>query len=423
MLPMWIAFSLGVFADNMLRQALIIGIGFGAISAPGFENGAKAIPVVGALFAVAMLVFSPIAGQVADRFETSMMLRLTKFIEILVMAAAAVGFFIGSGAILIGALFAMGAQSAFFSPVRIGAMPKYLARDELVRGNAYFQAGLFASLLIGLFLGGALIEREGGGAMISAILLAASILGWIAVRGAPPAPADAPALRINFNIPAQAISIIGFALRAPGVAPPLLGVAAFFYISTLMTVLLPLYIPAVWSGGGGVANAVMGLFAVGAGLGALSAALLARGRSGFGFSFLGVAAAMGASFAIFALGAATAPAPAGKLLTAGEFFARPGAGALAALFAGSAATLGLYVVPLQAAVQRRAPADHRSRVMAAGNMLNALAAIAGSLSVLSVTNAGLSPNAALLLVGLLQSAIALTMALRWTGGRARAAET
>ncbi|MGE0409961.1 MAG: hypothetical protein AB7P23_11965, partial [Amphiplicatus sp.] len=56
--PLWTAFCLGAFADNMLRQALIIGIPFGHVDMPG-AVGDSALPVIGAIFAVAMVVFSP----------------------------------------------------------------------------------------------------------------------------------------------------------------------------------------------------------------------------------------------------------------------------------------------------------------------------------------------------------------------------
>jgi|GEM_PF-5420907 len=97
----------------------------------------------------------------------------------------------------------------------------------------------------------------------------------------------------------------------------------------------------------------------------------------------------------------------------GDFFALPGIAILCVCFALSSAALGLYMVPLQAAAQRRAPPERRARILAAGNMLNALAAMAGSLSVLFVTNTGLSPNNALLFVAALQAAIALYMGWRW----------
>lgn len=409
---MWIAFVFGVLADNALRQALIIGVAFGYVLIAGFETGAAAIPIVGSLFAVAMLIFSSISGQIAEKYETSFLFRRLKLIELALMIVAAIGFLTANGWLLIAVMFAMGVQSAFFSPVRFGAMPKYLRRDELVRGNAIFNAGLYVSILSGLFIGGYLVESDHGAALLSALLIGAAGVGYLGARFAPPAAPDAPNLKIDFNAPKQGYRIIRFSFEAPGVLFPILGAASFFFMTTMVTVLVPIYVREVWGAGGAVANIVMGVFAAGAGIGALAAGLLSRKRSGLGASAFGVAAAAVLSAFTFALGL-SAPAPGESLRSAEAFFALPQAPTLLAAFFLSSGFLGAYMVPLQAATQRRAPPARRSRIMASGNMMNAAAAMAGSLSVLTVTNAGLSPNAALLVVAGLQAGIAATMAYRW----------
>ncbi len=86
-LPMWTALSLGAFTDNMLKQALSVALIYALIAAPLIGND-DALPVVGALFPIAMLIFSSIAGQLADKYETAMMFRRTKFIELLLMIIA-----------------------------------------------------------------------------------------------------------------------------------------------------------------------------------------------------------------------------------------------------------------------------------------------------------------------------------------------
>ena len=138
-LPMWSALALGAFTDNMLKQALSIALAYGIITAPLISND-DALPIIGSLFPAAMLLFSTIAGQLADKYETSFMFRRTKLAEFLLMILAGIGFLLGSSVILILALFLMGAQSAFFSPVRTSSMPKYLHANELVRGNAFAAA-------------------------------------------------------------------------------------------------------------------------------------------------------------------------------------------------------------------------------------------------------------------------------------------
>lgn len=404
--PLWSAFSLGAFADNMLRQALIIGISFGMIAVNIFSNSDDAIPVIGSLFAVSMLLFSPLAGQFADKYDTAMMARRTKLIEMLIMAVAAVGFFIGNGPLLIGCLFAMGVQSAFFSPVRTGAMPKYFAPDELIRANALFNAGLFVAIILGLLFGGLFIEQPSGGEKVSGFLIGASVLGYLAVRSAPKAAATAPELKIDWNIFAQGVRIFGFALKAPGVSRPMIGFSLFYFMSTFVTVLLPLYVRDALGGTGAVATAIMGLFAIGAGLGAIGASLLSKGKSGLGFAAVGISSAGLITLAIYAL---TGPVALAGASTVAELFTSPAGVAIGLCFVATSASMGLYIVPLQAAVQRRAPAEKRARILAANNMLVAAMAFLGSNAVLAVTRTSLTPTGAFLIVAAMQFAIALYM--------------
>ncbi len=406
-LPMWTALSLGAFADNMLRQALMVGLAFGAIGMSGVENPDSAIPVIGGLFAVAMLVFSPVAGQIAEKYETAMLFRRIKFVEILLMAVAAVGFATKSGWILTAAMFGMGAQSAFFSPVRMSSMPKYLKPDELVRGNALCSAGLFTSVLIGMFLGGLLIAGARGGLYVAAILFAAAFFGWLSILKAPRAAATEPGLRLDWNILLQSFRIIGFAFKSPGVARPTLGTAFFWFVSTLVTVNVTFYARSSLGGDEALTTTIMGLFAIGASLGAMTASALSKRRSGLGFSTLGIALSAVMTVAVYALtDAAKSDAPGASVAL---LFNSPAGVALALAFFLSAAFMGLYVVPLQAATQRRAPSPLSARIMAASNMLNAAAAFAGSLSVLIVTQTALDPHTAFLLVAALQASVALYM--------------
>ena len=410
-LPMWTALSLGAFADNMLRQALLVGIPFGVINLTGLSDPTHALPVLGSIFAVSMLIFSPLAGQFAEKYETGMMFRRTKLAEVALMAAAAVGFAINSGWFLIIVLFAMAAQSAFFSPVRMGAMPKYLRADELVRGNGLCNAGLYASILIGLFLGGLLIEAAGGRMIVASLLLCAALIGWIAILFAPGAKADLPGLEIDWNIVAQGARILHYAFAAPGVARPALATAFFFFVSTLVTVLAPHYARVSLGADGATATAIMGVFAVGAGAGALAAAALSRRRTGLGFSTLGIALAAGSALAVYLL-TGLFPAAEPGTLSAAILFSEARGQALLAAFGLSAAFMGLFVAPLQAAMQRRAPAEKRSRIMAASNMLNALAATLGSLSVFAVTFELVDARSAFVVVAGLQALVAAYMIRR-----------
>ncbi|MEK7266169.1 MAG: hypothetical protein AAB227_08730, partial [Pseudomonadota bacterium] len=197
----------------------------------------------------------------------------------------------------------------------------------------------------------------------------------------------------DFNWFAQIGRMAGFVRSSRGVAAPMLGVAVFFLLSTAVTVITPLYARDSLNADAFVATALNGLFAIGAGVGAIFAAGLAKGRSGLGYS---AASVFGAG--IFALLIATltpmAAAPEGeKLSTAALFTTAPGL-MLVLLFIATSALMGVYIAPLQAAVQRRAPAQVRARIMAAGVFTNAVFAIPGSLATLAITNTGANPSLA-----------------------------
>lgn len=407
-LPMWTALALGAFTDNMLKQALSIGLVFGILTAPFIGND-DALPIIGSLFPIAMLLFSTIAGQVADKFETAFMFRLTKLIELLLMALAAIGFMTANAGILIIALFLMGAQSAFFSPVRTGAMPKYLYANELVRGNAFCSGGLFVAVMVGIVIGGVLIARPNGPVLVSIILVAAALAGWLAIRAAPRAAANAPDLKLDWNGFAQAARITRFAVESRGVAAPLLGVAWYWSVGTLVSVSVPFFVRDQLRGDETVVAFMMALFAIGAAVGATSASMLAKGRSALGFSTAGAAAAGLLTLFLYAIAASYVPPEGEKLQNAGEFLSGWRAYVIAATFILASIATSIFVVPLQAAVQRRAPAEKRSRILAANNMANAGGAMIGSWLVLLVTRTSLQASDIFLAVGVAQLALTAYM--------------
>lgn len=410
-LPMWTALSFGTFADNVLRQALLIGIPAGVITVPFFADADDAMPFIGALLPLAILIFSSISGQLADKYETSMMFRRTKFAEILLMTTAALSFASGKGGLAIAMLFAMGAQSAFFSPVRVGAMPKYLDTNELVRGNGLCNAGLFTFILLGYVVGGFLIVQENGPLAVGAVLVGAAFVGWLAALNTPFATANDPALKMNFNGFVQTLRMFRLVFGARGVAPPLLGVGVFYLLSTAITVVVPLYgrdslfsDPLVWT-------ALNGLFAVGAGLGAVVAASFAKGRSSLDLSAAAILAAGAMSFIAYLITPHVAGEP-GAMLRAGDLATTPGGWAVCLVFVATAALAGVYIAPLQAALQRRAPRETRARIMGASVFTNAAFAIVGSLALLAITRTGANPRLAFLGVSAIMFGIAGIMFYR-----------
>ncbi|MEE2690184.1 MAG: MFS transporter [Pseudomonadota bacterium] len=409
--PLWVAVCESAFTDNMLRQALIIAIVYGAVSAGFFKDPTDAIPVMGALFSAATLLCTSAAGQVAEKFETGRLLKRIKLVEVALMLVAAIGFALQSGTLLMAVFIGFSAQVAFFNPVRIVALPKYLHAEELVRGNAFCSAGLFVSVVLGLYLGGVLIDTPMGPLIVSTCLVAAAATAFAAVLALPEAPPDAPALKIDWNPVGQTLRILRFAFSETGVWRPLAGVAFFYVVSTVTTILVPLYAIEELGADGPAATSIMGVFAIGAGVGAIAAALISKHRSGLGFSFVGVVGASAMTATVYWL--TDIVAASGASATVPQLLSHTPGALLLLGFSLCSGFMGLYLVPLQAAAQRRAPPGKRARILAAGNILNAICAMIGSLCVLVITNTKLSPADGLLMLAIMQLAVGLYMALRF----------
>jgi MFS family permease len=85
--------------------------------------------------------------------EKSLLIRRIKMMEVFIMICAGVAFWTASLTVLLGLLFLMGTQSAFFGPVKYSIMPDQLKPTEIVGGNALVEMGTFISILLGTLCG------------------------------------------------------------------------------------------------------------------------------------------------------------------------------------------------------------------------------------------------------------------------------
>ena len=145
-LPYFITQFFGAFNDNVFRNGLMIMIAYGAGNLLA-EKSDIMINVAAGLFILPFFIFSATAGQIADKYEKSMLIQRIKILEIGIMALAAIAFYFNNIVFLIILLFLMGTQSAFFGPVKYSIIPDHLKPDEIVGGNAMVEMGTFVAIL------------------------------------------------------------------------------------------------------------------------------------------------------------------------------------------------------------------------------------------------------------------------------------
>jgi len=380
--PILFASAFGTFNDNLFKNALILLATYHGLTVAGLASDIV-VPIAATMFTGAMFFFSATAGQIADRYDKAVIMRQAKLAEIVLMVLAGIGFILSNGPLLMLTLFLMGAQSAIYSPARIASMPHYLTADELVPGNALYGAVFFLFLLMGQASGQLLPSLEGGAFVMGGALIVMALLGWLAILPTPTSPPAKPDLEINWNFIGQTFKSIAVASTYPGVFRPLLGMGWFYLVTGGLITLIPTIVRDVLGQDAQLVAVISVIFVIGAALGSLACGTLSRGRDAIIFTVAG-----GFGLTIFALDLGwllahwtTAPEAVGV----GEFINDPANWHLLGAFFLAAVSAGMYIVPLQAMAQRRAPVEVRARLLATGNIFNAGGASIGQLGLMALS--------------------------------------
>jgi len=403
-LPFFVTQALGAFNDNVFKQSLIILITFKAVSLTEADRLVWANAAAG-LFILPFFLFSALAGQWAEKFEKSNTIRLIKLLEIAIMVLAAVGFALNSLPFLLFVLFLMGTHSALFGPLKYAILPQALKPEELVGGNALIEAGTFLTILLGTMLGGWLIHSFANGTQyVSATVIVIAVVGWLASRHIPNAPATAPDLRLRWNLVALTVSTLGCLRGHRAVLNAVLGISWFWFFGAIFLAQMPTYAKVYLGGDASVAQLVLMLFSVGIGVGSLLCEVLSRRTVEIGLVPLG---ALGLTVFGADLYFARPEAAAVLDVTWRQFLAAEGSWRIVLDLTLVGVFGGLYIVPLFALIQQRAPRAQLSRTIAANNILNALFMVAASLLAISFLSAGFSIPELFLLTAVLNALVAI----------------
>ncbi|GAC1344997.1 MAG: hypothetical protein NVSMB18_23800 [Acetobacteraceae bacterium] len=400
-LPLFLTQALGALNDNLFKNALVVLVVFRSA-----EGGASLVAIAGGLFILPYMVVSAPAGQLADRFDKARLIRIAKAAELAIMAVAALGMVAVNLTLLLAVLFALGAQAAFFGPLKYGILPEHLASAELLRGNALVEAGTFGAILAGTIAGGVLIGLEAGPEIVAAAGLAVAALGLATAFAIPPARPAAPALPISGNLLASSLALLRTARQDRPIWACILGLSWFWAMGATFLAEFPVLAKADFHADNRVVTLLLTGFALGVGAGSMLAGRLGRGA--ITARYVPLAAALLSALTVgFAWLAGTTAAASWS--TPSAMLASPaGVAALACLF-GAAASGGLYSVPLYALIQGRADPARRARMIAANNIMNAVFMVLGAGVIAALAAFGVSPRAMLTLAAGLNLAAALLM--------------
>ena len=388
-LPMFLTQFFGALNDNVFKQALLLVITYGLIQQQSASvstlNNFAAL-----LFILPYFIFSATAGQIADKYERSQLIRGIKILEIVIMLIGTAGFLLGQLWLLLLALFLMGTHSTFFGPIKYAILPEILKPNELMSGNALFQSGTSMAILLGMILGGAVISTAAGNLVwISITVLSIAILGYISSRFILKQSITAPDLKIDWNFFRTSFQTIQYSKSLPLVFTILLGNSWYWFYGATYLTQIPQMTQDNLHGGENVVILLLTIFSVGVGAGSLLCRKI--GGTAVNIKMVPIGAIGLTVFALYlALSLDFIPPHTGELLGLQDVFQQGWAYyhvMLAIALLGISG--GFYIVPLYAMMQAYSPRSHRARVVAANNILNAVFMVTSaifSILILSVLN-------------------------------------
>jgi 1-acyl-sn-glycerol-3-phosphate acyltransferase len=372
-LPFFLTQFFGAFNDNLFRNALVVSITYGA-SAAASKAGLFANVAQG-LFILPFFLFSALAGQLADKYEKSRLIRQTRLAEVILMFCAAAALYSGHIPTLLGLIFLLGVLATIFGPLKYSLMPQHLRQSEIVGGNALVDAGTFIAILIGTIAGGLLIPTSaapaGGSAnTAAAVTMVVIALGtYLCSRFIPRAEATDAGLEVNFNPFTSTWQMLRFAAQNRAIMNSLLGISWFWLVGALLLAQLPAYSKEVLGGDKTVYTLLLASFSIGTALGSLACERLSGHKVEIGLVPLG---SIGITVCLLDLYFEhPAGVPAGASGVTWTAFLAAGGWDIALDCALIGVFGGLFIVPLYALILTRSAESHRARIIACNNILNA----------------------------------------------------
>jgi len=415
--PYFLTQFLGAFNDNVFKNALLLLIAFQATERFALSSDIV-INLSAGLFVLPFFLFSGVAGQLADKYEKSRLIRRIKLAEIGIMLLAAAALWFDQVESLIALLFLMGAQSSLFGPIKYGLLPQIVRPPELLGANGLVETATFLAILLGTALGGALIAVDVSGRLLVAVAVVCfAVLGFVASLRIPVAPALAPALRVDWNVFSATRATLRVAGSSRLVLVAVLGISWFWFLGSTYLAQLPNFTRLYLGGDERVVTLLLTLFSVGVASGSLLCERVSHRQLNLRLVPVG---ALGMT--VFGLDLAYAGGFAGEsLLGLGEWVSGGAARRVCAdvLLLGVAG--GLYIVPLYTLALRHSAPEQRARVIAANNVVNALFMVVAALLAAALLGTGVSISRLFVLVAGLNLGVGVLLVLAAPAFRRRTA--
>jgi len=389
-LPLFVTQLLGAFNDNLFKNAMVLFVVYGVFNSEEQETLFSAVAT--GVFILPFFLLSALAGQLADTRDKARIIRIVKFCEILIMFVGGAGLvlaWLGFAVHLIAiplmmlALFAMGVHSTFFGPIKYAILPQHLENDEVLAGTGLVEAGTYIAILAGTILAG-VIDVEW--AALGVVLVAA--IGYWTARKVPPAPPEHEETGIDWHIIRSSVALVRGTMHIPRLYLAILSISFFWTIGAVLFIQFPPLAKNILHADKSVASLFLGVFSIGIAIGSVAVNRLLKGQVSARYSPASVIVMALFVVAFYWVCRNWGTEPAGALYDIGGFLAHDRVIPLLLSLLGIAVSGGMFVVPLYAFLTTTVPKDQTARTVAANNIVNSGAMVAGSLLAMGLGFAG-----------------------------------
>lgn len=412
-LPLFCTQLFNAFNDNLYKTAMVLFVVYTVYnneSAEGLFSGLASF-----LFILPFFVLSALAGQLADMRDKAQIIRTVKLCEIGLMTIGAIGLYLAWRGIAVDslaiplmliALFLTGIQSTFLGPIKYAILPQHLKKDEVLAGTGLVEAGTYIAILAGTILAGWIPVEWAAGAIILT-----SILGYLTSRSVPSAPSLAKLQKIDRNIIRSSINLIKNTMHDGQIFYAIIAISFFWTIGAVLFIQFPPLAKNTLMASKEVASLFLVVFSIGVAIGSVSINALLKGEVSARYAPYSVLVMGAFVVAFYALCLIWQSYDIDGVMGVTKFLSWPLANLILLTLLGISIAGGMFVVPLYAFLTTRCAPDTAARTIAANNIVNSGAMVAGSLVAMALSAAGVP------VVDQLLFSAFLCLASAWLGQR------
>ncbi len=354
---------LGALNDNVFRWLMV----FFLIGLLGDDKASTVTSLTGVVFVVPFLIFTPLAGIIADRYSKRNTIVMTKIAELVLMVLGWVVFTTHFAMGIYVVLFLMCTQSAFFGPCKYGIIPELVHKDQISKANSFLEGMTYLSIVIGTAFApwlANILNRNFMWASLSCVVIAAAGV-WTSLRIGKTQPVSSEEKLSDQLSIRQTLRILTVIWNDKYLFMTVLASAYFMLLGGFAQINMIPYGMEVCHFTDMQSGYLFLISAIGIGIGSWLAGRLSGRSVEFGIVPMGAVAMATMAIGMGLMG----------------FSSTSGNVALSTIFGMIfifGIGCGLFIVPIHAFIQMRAPEKMRARVIAASSFLGWIGVLVAS---------------------------------------------